>query len=196
MSLKLTNPKFKKEGEDAECSSWPSMEEETREIYLIGTVGDEAASAIIPAIRHLDQTRGMVTFIMSSTGGDVDAGFAIYDAINLMRNKTICYAYGTCMSMAAFILQACDKRYLSPNCRFMIHNGVMSIDCGYDEGMSLTKEIELLNDIVLDILAKRATISINKIKNMCLKTKFMSASEACLAGFADGILEVPRRRKW
>jgi Protease subunit of ATP-dependent Clp proteases len=194
MSLKLTKGKFKKEEENS-CFSWATMDEETREVYLLGAVGDEMAAAAIPAIRHLDRTRGTITFIISSTGGDVDVGLSLYDTINLINNKTVGYCYGSCMSIMALVLQSFDKRYLSPNCRFMIHNGTMSVDCGFDEGMALTEEIRRLNDITLDIMAKRATIPLSKVRNMCLKTKFMSASEACLAGFADGILETPRRRK-
>jgi len=194
MFRKLIGPKYKNECDD-ESFGCSSTDEETREIYLIGAVSDEMASAVIPAVRHLDKTRGLVTFIISSTGGDVDAGLAIYDSIHLMRNRTVCYAYGTCMSMSALILQACDKRYLSPNCRFMVHNGVMTVDGSYNEGMSLTKEIKLLNDIYLDIMAKRATIPLSKIKRMCNETRFMSAEEAYQVGFIDGILEVPKRRK-
>jgi ATP-dependent Clp protease protease subunit len=180
-------------GEEEE--SYFSINENLREIYLIGDITEAMSSAVIPAIRQLDQSSGQINFIVSTTGGNVDAGLAMYDAILLTRNKTACYCYGICQSMGAIIIQACDQRILAPNCRYMIHNGTIGLDCSLDEGLALSKEVELLKEKNTQILSRRAKIPLAKIKKLCYSTTYMSAEECCQAGFADGILEIPRKRR-
>jgi ATP-dependent Clp protease protease subunit len=194
MYQKSTRLKYRLDEEEAE-DSCSSVNEDLREIYIVGSITEEMSCGVISAIRQLDASRGEITFVINSGGGEVDAGFAIYDAINLARNKTVAHCFGMCQSMATILLQACDKRYMSPNCRFMIHNGSLEMDCTFDESMALSKEYKLQNKISLEILAKRATIPLAKIKKLCYSTTYMSAEECCQAGFADGILEVPRRRR-
>jgi Protease subunit of ATP-dependent Clp proteases len=181
--------------EEASDDSYSSVNEDLREIYIVGSITDEMSCGVISAIRQLDATRGAITFIINSGGGEVDAGFAIYDTIRLTKNKTIAHCLGMCQSMATILLQACDKRYMSQNCRFMIHNGSLGVDCSLDEAIPLLGEYKLQNVIFQEILAKRATIPLAKIKKLCYSTTYMSAEECCQAGFADGILEVPRRRR-
>jgi ATP-dependent Clp protease protease subunit len=191
---KMIKRKYRLDDEDSD-DSYSSVNEDLREIYVIGTITEEMSCGVISAIRQLDATRGAITFIINSGGGEVDAGFAIYDAISITKNKTVAYCFGMCQSMATILLQACDKRYLSPNCRFMVHNGSLGVECSFDEAMALSKEYKLQNVISQQILAKRATISLAKIKKLCYSTTYMSAEECCQAGFADGILEIPRRRR-
>ena len=191
----MTKKKFRNDCEEAPDFSYALANEESREIYLVGTVSEEMSSAVLPAIRQLDATKGAVAFIINSSGGEVDSGWAMYDAINLMRNKTVGYCYGVCMSIATLILQACDQRILAPNCRFMIHNGSVACDTSYAETVSLIREIEGLSNRHQQVLAERSTFSLDKIKKMCLYDTYMSAEETVAAGFADGILAVPKKRR-
>jgi ATP-dependent protease ClpP protease subunit len=77
----------------------------------------------------------------------------------------------------------------------MIHNGTIGLDCSLDEGLALSKEVELLKEKNTQILSRRAKIPLAKIKKLCYSTTYMSAEECCQAGFADGILEIPRKRR-
>jgi ATP-dependent Clp protease protease subunit len=191
----LIKSKFCNDCEEAPDFSYALANEETREIYLVGTVSEEMSSSVLPAIRQLDATKGAVAFIINSSGGEVDSGWAIYDAIHLMRNKTVAYCYGVCMSIATLILQACDQRVLAPNCRFMIHNGSVACDTSYAETVALINEVEGLSDRHHRVLAERSVISLDKIKKMCQRDTYMSAEEAVEFGFADGILLAPKKRR-
>lgn len=194
--FKMAKPKYRVECE-GETEGWSALNEETREVYLTGTICDEMASSIIPAIRDLDNTRGTINLIISSGGGDIDPSFAIYDTIFCAKNKTRAYCYGICASGAALILQSCDERYMSPNCRYMIHNGTVAVDCSLNEGVALAQEVKGLNSRMIEIATKRSIIPLDKVRKMFHNCTFLSADEAYEAGFIDGILVIPkRRRKW
>lgn len=73
-----------------------------------------------------------ITLLISSKGGEIDAGLAIIRAIEDARERgcsVIGEVRGYAMSMAAFILQHCDQRIASPEDIIMIH-GATSVTIG------------------------------------------------------------------
>jgi ATP-dependent Clp endopeptidase proteolytic subunit ClpP len=136
-------------------------DEETREIYLVGTIEDSMFQSAIIALRRLDRTRGNITIILNTPGGEISAGLAIYDAINMCKNKVICHCFGQCMSMGVAVLMACDTRLSSPECRFMVH------DCTSSFGEMATLKMALyfnehsfLKDRYCKILADNSELSL------------------------------------
>lgn len=170
-----------------------TLEEESREIYLIGVVTKEKAGHVLAAIRHLDKSDGIITLVVYSPGGDEGAGWVIYDALRLCHNQTIVQCYGECQSIAALVLQGGDIRLLSPHCRFMIHNGSLSCEATITEIRALMGEVELLTQNYYSALSERSGLSNEAIGILCDKETYMSAREAVDIGFADGI--VSRERK-
>jgi len=124
--------------------------------------------------------------IICSHGGQDDAGFAIYDAIEMAKSKVIAHVYGECKSIAVLILQACDTRMLAPNVRLMVHNGSVSFgSLTMPEVKAYSKEfIDRTYDYV-KCISDRTGLSIEQVQTMCDKETYMSAEVALGLGFAD-----------
>ena len=186
----------KSDGGDS-CTVPVVMDEQSREIYLFGSVDESMASQAILAIRRLDSIgTDNITLIIQSDGGDEGSGWAIYDALRLARCKIVGQCYGVCMSIMALILQACDTRLLAPNCRFMIHDG--NTDYGpasLREVRTLLKEENILTQMYYEGLAEKSELSVDKVKKLCEDESYMDANVAVGYGFADAILGQTKKRK-
>jgi ATP-dependent Clp protease protease subunit len=173
-----------------------TMDELAREVLLFGSITSESASQTILSIRQLDRAeKKNIHLIISSGGGSEPAGWAIYDALCLTRCKVIGHCFGECMSIAALILQGCDSRLLSPNTRFMIHNGMVAYNGPLDKVRIALVEENFLTQMYYEKLAEKSNLSIDKVKNLCDSETYLSAEEAVKAGFADGILGQMKKAK-
>jgi len=161
----------------------------SREVYILGGIDDSVRTDFIPALRALDRTAGTIDILLSSSGGDEGVGWALYDTIRLCRNKTIIHAYGECKSMAAVILQAGNVRKMSPECRFMIHDGSVSFSADTGRLSSEVHEVELMLEKYYQGLSERSTLTKMKIRGMCKRETTLSAQECLEAGFIDEILQ-------
>lgn len=105
----------------------------TRTIYMGSQSSDdsgesgtdyEMAERLIKGLHILDnQNDKPITILMNNLGGDEVHGMAIYDAIKGCRSYITIIVYGYAMSMGSIILQAADKRVMTPNSELMIHYG-------------------------------------------------------------------------
>ena len=173
-----------------------TMDELAREVLLFGTINSEVASQVILSIRQLDRAeKKNIHLIISSGGGEEAAGWAIYDALCLTRCKVIGQCFGECMSIAALVLQGCDSRLLSPNCRTMVHNGTVAYNGPLDKVRVALKEENFLTQMYYEKLAEKSNLSIDKIKKLCDDETYFSAEEAIAYGLADGILGQMKKAK-
>jgi ATP-dependent Clp protease, protease subunit len=182
-----------KKAEETEDENFEAVtiDPEAREIMVFGGVDMDMASKVFYGLRQLDRdSKKNISLVIVSSGGEEMAGWAIYDALYLARSKIIAQCYGGCMSIAALILQACDTRLLSPNCRFMIHNGTMSIGTQpLEKVKSSWDEEELLLKKYYEKLAVRSNLTLDKVIDLCNNESYMSAEQTVKYGFADGILK-------
>jgi ATP-dependent Clp protease protease subunit len=167
-----------------------------REINLFGEINFNSACQVISALRELDKiNKKPIRLIISSEGGLMLPAGAIFDTIQMLRSRVFGEAVGCCMSSAAYILQACDTRYISPTCRFMIHDVSFTIsenkdDENTEEDSDPDPELVYLCSIMYKGLALKANIPLDEVVTLCNNETFMTAQEAVNYGFADEILEV------
>jgi ATP-dependent protease ClpP protease subunit len=172
-----------------------TMDEDSREIYLFGAINSETASQVIMALRQLDRaSKKNITLVMSSGGGEESAGWTIYDALILARSKIIAQCYGECMSIAMLILQGCDTRLLSPNCRTMLHNGSVSYNGPLEKVRGALKEENFLTEQYYEKLADRSDLSSKEVQKLCDDETYMDAETTIKHGFADGVLGQTKKR--
>jgi ATP-dependent Clp protease protease subunit len=131
---------------------------------------------------------------MNNLGGYVFHGMAIYDAIKKCRSHITIIGTGQVMSMGSLILQAADKRVLTPSAVMMIHHG-------YDHHDNHIKTIrnwvkfgekfdEILNDIYFKkIKEKNSDFNRKKLDKLLDFDTILLASEAVSLGLADEIEE-------
>jgi len=185
-----------------------------REIYLHSAKdgGDDdpgvdyrMAINFVKNVRYLDNlNNNEIRINMQSIGGSWQAGMTIFDAISACKSYITIVAYGQAESMSGVILQAADKRLMSPSTHFMAHFG--STDCSGEYLSSQNwAELDKANlELMLDIFAakcsktgkffKERKYNISKTKSY-IKRKmkngdwYLSSSEAVYYGFTDGIVE-------
>lgn len=168
---------------------------ESRTLFLVGEIDEEKLYRFTVNFKVMDSAKGPITVFLSSTGGEEPSGHAFYDLIEASNNPVTIEGYGVVQSIAALILQAGSKRLLSPECRFMIHNGSFDLDKGMnsDTVVAIGKETEVNNRTYHRLLAKRSRLPIEAVREMCMAETYLSADEAVRYGFADAV--ITKRRK-
>jgi ATP-dependent protease ClpP protease subunit len=168
------------------------VDEASRTVYLVGDVDEESAGRVIVALLHLDRTKGDVRLVLCTSGGQEDAGFAIFDTIELMENKVVCDAYGKVFSMGTAIMQACDVRRVSRSCRFMMHYGAVPFD---ETGSIDTRTIVAMgqdaaerNARYISLMAEKSGQTEDDIRRWCNEERFFDAEMTVELNFADDIL--------
>lgn len=136
-----------------------------------------------------------ITIIMNCPGGFYYDGLAIYDAIRACKNHVTIKVFGVAMSMGSVILQAADKRVLSPNSTMMIHYGegggeayhLPTVRAWGEEDKRLSK---MLEDLYMEkIRQKQPKFRRDKLKKWLTIDTFFAPKEAIEIGLADEILE-------
>ena len=160
-----------------------------RVISLTGPIGSESYQHVLSSLHAMNTSHGPIKLLLNSPGGEVAQGFAIYELIKNSPSPVDIYGMGQVMSIAAIILQAGAKRYLSPLARFMIHNGSVSYDkpVDIDKFKSQIKDIQMDAEIYYDLLEKRSNLSRKRIKQMCYAEKYLTAQQCLEMGLIDGV---------
>lgn len=132
-----------------------------------------------------------ITVLISSNGGNTDVALEIFDILKLYPGLKTGIVVGKARSAAAIILQACDKRLVTPNSQILIHNGtaIFPNDCLYDERKlaDFLEKINKFKDKVLRILTDRTKKSEKEIIDMNMKDKSLFVEEALEFGLIDGV---------
>lgn len=166
-----------------------------REVFLTGDITDEMYQNFALALGEFDRTKGKITVILNTGGGNINAALAMYDVIRQAKNKIVCNCFGGCMSAGMVVLGACDERYAAENCRFMVHPPAINGLSGSLPFMNTTvSEMNNANDSYIEILARHSGLTVKEVRNLCKETTYMSAEQVMGYGFIDGIL-TPNRRK-
>lgn len=101
---------------------------DTRTIVYFREIDQEGAESFIKNLHVLDNYKdGTIHVKLSSEGGCVSSGFAMYDAIRACKNYVKVYGYSEIASMATVVLQAADSRILMPNSYLLLHEGEQTV---------------------------------------------------------------------
>lgn len=174
-----------------------SLEDEAfarREIELEGAIDRAKAMDTIRALRFLaeEDTEKPITLLISSEGGSVVDGLAIYDTMKALPCpvRTICV--GEASSMAAVILAGGSKgnRFILPNAQVMIHDPILT-GCG---GPALTvdaisQRLMRTRKLVAEIMAECTGKSVEEILEKTARGTFFTANEAVEFGLVDSVIK-------
>ena len=168
---------------------------EDRIIFLGEEVNDATASLVVAQMLYLeskDPDKDIQLYI-TSPGGSITAGMAIYDTMQYIRCDVSTICIGMAASMGAFLLAGGTKgkRMALPNAEIMIHQ-----PSGGARGQAT--EIQIAAEHILKtrhklntILAENTGQPLDVIRIDTERDNFMSAEEAKEYGLID---EVVRRR--
>lgn len=163
-----------------------------RTVYITADIDAPLISEVMAAISKLSSSTKPISIVISSGGGNISHGIALYDYIQACPCRIDTYAVGAVESIALLILVAGDKRYAYANTRFMAHEGSGT---GSEENepmshsMAHTKEALYVDALVNKLLADRTTLSLKKWAAM-KAPRYFGAIEALAWGVVDTIIEV------
>lgn len=161
-----------------------------RIILLIGEITDQTASIIISELLYLDSvSHDTIDIYISSPGGSITAGLAIFDTMRFIQSKVNTIVVGMAASMAAFLLASgTGKRKALPHAEVMIHQpygGMEGVVSDIDiQAKRLLKTKAQMNAL----LAELCNQSIEKITHDTERDYYMSAQEALEYHIIDEIL--------
>ena len=128
---------------------------------------------------------------ITSPGGSVTSGLAIYDTMQFINSEVSTMCIGQAASMGAFLLAggAKGKRYCLPNSRVMIHQ-----PSGGSQGQASdieiqAKEILFLRERMNVIMAEHTGKTVEQLAKDTERDNFMTANDALAYGLIDKIQE-------
>lgn len=154
--------------------------------------GDTATYAIqgLHLLEHGYRKDDPVTILMSSGGGHVSDGFAIYDKIRSMKCEVMIEVMGQASSMGSVIMQAGDLRRIHPNAFMLLHDG--DLDLGRLKPKDHRAHIDFEERVILpkmyQIYAERSTQTAEWFSEQCKHDFLITAQEAYQLGLADEVL--------
>lgn len=190
-----------------------NINNQSRELYLHGHIDSyeeepgvdyRMSTSFIKNI-HLLQSQSSKNILvhMHTIGGSWHDGMAMFNSIRCSKCPITVLAYAQASSMSGVVLQAADKRVLTPDCELMIHHGSISLDDNTMAAKSAVDQNEKYCKRMLQIFAQRAILGkYFKDRNYGIKKTmsfidskirqssdwYLSAEESVYYGFSDGIL--------
>ena len=165
----------------------------TRQIILTGEVNKELAESIATQLLILDSddSKSPIYMYIDSPGGDVDAGFAIFDMIRFVQAPVYLIGMGLIASAASLILLSVPKerRLGLPNSRYLIHQPL-----GQYEGVAtdieiFAKDMEKTRAKINKIIAETTGTSLEQVTKDTERDCWLDSDEAIKYGLINSVIE-------
>jgi ATP-dependent protease ClpP protease subunit len=141
------------------------------------------------ALRHLHpRCSPCIQLHINSHGGDVIAGFALYDIIRQNPVPVETYAVGYVASAATFVLLAGERRYAFENCIFLIHQMKTGFWGKFDELCDEMKNSRQLMDKIRRLYRSRTSLGKDALRQILHKELEMDTQKAIDAKLIHAIV--------
>ena len=163
-----------------------------RIIFVGDNLTNQSANLIVAQLLFLEgeDSKKDINMYISSPGGLVSSGLAIYDTMQFIKPPMATFCMGTAASMAAVLLAAGaeGKRNILPHARVMIHQPMGGVQGQASDIEIQAREILKLREKLNIILAQHTGQSIEKIALDSDRNFWMNAQEAVDYGIVDNVL--------
>ena len=168
-----------------------------RIIFLGTPINSQVANVIVAQLLYLDRedSERDISLYINSPGGEISAGMAIYDTIQLIQAPVSTIAVGITASMATILLTAGTKgrRYALPHATVHLHQPLGGVQGQAADIEIAAREILRMRDLVNKILLKHTDLDQKKIDEVTDRDYYMTAQQAIDFGIVDKVLE-PRTK--
>ena len=164
-----------------------------RIIFLGDEIDDDLANVVVAELLFLegeDPDKDVVMYI-SSPGGSVTAGLAIYDAMGYVRPDVATFCLGEAAAMGALLLAAGakGKRYALPGSRLLIHQPIGELVGQATDIAIHAREILRTRAELNGLLARHTGQAVERIEHDVDRDYFMTALEAKAYGLVDEVID-------
>ena len=162
-----------------------------RNILLYGKLDDDELEDVLEAVLYMnnESQNEPINLFISSNGGDVDSGMALYDLMQWLPTPFHTIGMGVCASMAAILLMGGQKRYIFPHCWVMLHQSSGYFWGDTDTTITRANQMEQQEQQLLKVQALHTGQTVDKITNDTIKEKWFNAQDAVRYGIVDGIID-------
>jgi len=165
----------------------------TRSVMLSGEINKESAEKIITQLLILEQedSEKEIKIFINSPGGDVDAGYAIYDMVRFISCPVIMIGAGLVASAASLVLIAVPKerRIGLPNSTYLIHQPMSGMKGVASDIEIYSKQIEQLRVKLDTAIAVATGKSVEEVKKDTERDHWLFSEQAKEYGLIDRIVE-------
>ena len=183
-----------KQKKDVETAGDPLAEKflKTRQILLSGEVNKELADKVVKQLLLLeaDDAKKTIYMYIDSPGGDVDAGFAIFDMIRFVSCPVVLVGMGLIASAAALILLAVEKerRLALPNSRYLIHQPMSGMRGVATDIEIHAKEMAKTKESINRIISEQTGKPFEQVEKDTDRDYWLNAAEAIEYGLVSKIV--------
>jgi len=161
-------------------------------IFIGSEINDEVANAVIAHLLYpeAETPDREISLYITSPGGSISAGIAIYDTMQFVRAEVATIAVGQAASMAAVLLAAGrpGKRYSLPNSRIILHQPYGGFQGQASDIAIQAKEVLRIRESLNEILVRHTHQPKEKIQADIERDFIMTAAEAKAYGLIDQII--------
>ena len=162
-------------------------------IVFLGTpINDQVANVIVAQLLFLDREdpEKDIQLYINSPGGQVYAGMAIYDTMQLVRAPISTIAVGVTASFGTVLLTAGakGKRYALPHATIHMHQPLGGVQGQATEIEIQAREILRLREELYAILSRHSGQPVERISEDTERDRYMTPEQAKEYGLIDEVL--------
>lgn len=162
-------------------------------IVFLGTpINALIANEIVAKLLFLDRedSEREISLYINSPGGEISAGLAIYDTMQLIQAPVSTIAVGMTASMATVLLTAGAKgrRYALPHATIHLHQPLGGVQGQASDIEIAAKEILRMRDLLNSILRKHTILDDAQIDRFTDRDTYMTAAQAVEYSLVDKVL--------
>lgn len=163
----------------------------TRSVLLSGEINKESADEIIKQLLVLEgESSEPIKLYINSPGGDVDAGYAIFDMVRFITAPVTMIGMGLVASAAVLVLLAVpsDRRVGLPNSTYLIHQPMSGMRGVATDIEIHAQYLERLREKLDRLIASETGKSIEDVANDTDRDHWLSSEQALSYGLVSRIV--------
>jgi len=163
-------------------------------IVFLGTpISDQVANVIVAQLLYLsnEDPERDIQFYINSPGGQINAGLAIYDTMQLVKAPVSTIAVGLAASMGTVLLTAGTKgkRYALPNATIHLHQPLGGVSGQVADIEIAAREYMRMRDLLNSLLKQHAGLTPEQIERFTDRDFYMTSEQAAEYGIIDEVLQ-------
>lgn len=177
--------------EKSEVMSYDEKFLKTRSILITGEISEEASMRFAKQILTLEnESKDPIYVFIDSPGGDVNAGYAIYDMIRFVDCEVFIVGMGLVASAAALILLSVDKdhRVGFANSEYLIHQPSSKMQGVASDINIHVKQIEKLKKKINEAIAEATGKAFEQVAQDTERDYWLDSAEAVEYGLISRIV--------
>ncbi len=170
-----------------------------RIIFLGTPINDQVSNLIVAQLLYLssEDPESTIQMYINSPGGQVYAGLAIYDTMQMIPNPISTLAVGMTASFGTVLLTAGTKgqRYALPQATIHMHQPLGGVQGQASDIEIQAKEILRLKSRLTEILSLHTGQPIENVERDTERDFYLTAQHAVEYGLVDKVMVLPEGKK-